>query len=421
MRMLAVPFLVALSLLATAPSDAAGAELVGASPPPAWSEATCLVPLHAERVTLEKVTVDVRAPASGPVEVTTKYTVANPNRRSAAVRVALPLSYEGRIDYLDASVAIAGAPVDAIEISAGSPPLAVSRDRMERVELPADGPLGRPAPALAFTFDVEEYAAVELVVKQRIPWAAIAQPRHFPSEKGFSIGLVGLDAWGAGREAVTANIVTEPTLLGPASWAGPTPYRYDTKGLQWQIAADAKGAIAVPERFTIAVFADWATREFAGAYFARFEVGADDDYLWDHRFFHAAPVTRTEGREVLRLETVTGLIRQLDEIEQVILARNGKRFDDTFVQMRYQKEPWYKADATFSEDVIGPVEKWNLGYARCQARAARTVQSALEKMKAEEIPATGRRFKLLLEAFRRCDEQHWNPTPARRDTPRLLE
>jgi hypothetical protein len=391
------------------------------APGPAWSEAPALVPVQAKGVVLEKAVVQVEAPAGGPVRVTTTYTFANAQARDAKVRVALPLSWEGTIEWLGGPARIQGpaGPAD-VAITAGSaPPVDIPAASLEPVELPADGPLGGTASALAFDFAIESYAATELTVRQTIAWAPLATPRMFPKEKGFSVGFAGLDAWGAGREAVSVAVTGAPPILGPATWAEPRPWRYDSKGVQWTLAPGEDGTLTVPPRFTLVTLADWDQRTFAGPYSARFEVTPEDDYPWDHRFFHAQPVTVRDGQPVLLRRVVVELIRTLDDIEQVVLARNGKTFSDTFAQMRFQKESWYRADPGFSEDNIKPVERFNLDYARCSARAARTVQSAFDKMKAEEIPATGRSFKMLLEAFRRCDEQYWNPKPATTERPRL--
>lgn len=404
---------------------AAGAGATAPARSPRWSEAPAIVPLDAKGVVLEKATVQVEAPARGPIQVTTRYTLANARDKAANVRVALPLRYRAPVDYLDTTATVEGpAGPDDVSVTLGSaPPVEVPASALERIELPADGPLGVPATALAFRFEIDSYAATEVTVRQSVAWSPVSQPRHFPLEKGFSIGFVGLSAWGEGRESVEVSVAGEPALLGPATVAAPQPYRYDSKGVQWALAPGEDGAaLAVPPRFTVVTLADWDRRSFAGPYYARYEVTPDDEYPWDHRFFHADPVTTAEGRpgrKVLRLATVAELIRTLDEMEKVILARNGKPFDDTFAQMRFQKESWYRPDPTFSEDSVKPVEKWNLDYARCSARAARTVQSALEKMKDAEVDASGRSFKMLLEAFRRCDDQYWDPKPATTERPLL--
>lgn len=419
------PILVAaLVSLSSRVAPAAPAEIdpaAGGGAAPLWAEAPALLPLSAEGVVLEKAIVQVEARAGGPIRVTTTYTLANAKEKAAQVKVALPTSYTSPIEYLDATASVQGAAGPAaLAVTLGSAPaVELSPATFEAVELPADGPLGAPARGLAFTFEIDSYAATELTVRQDVAWAPVAPARMFPTEKGFSVGFVGLDAWGAGREAVSVAVTGEPALLGPATWASPRPYRYDSKGVQWTLDPGEDGTLAVPQRFTVVTLADWNARTFAGTYYARYEVPPDDDYRWDHRFFHAQPVSGSVAKPVLRLATLTELIRALDEMEQVILARNGKPFDDTFAQMRFQKEPWYRPNPAFSEDTIKQVERWNLDYARCSARAARTAQSALEKMKTEEVDATGRSFKMLLEAFRRCDEQFWNPRAASTERPLL--
>ena len=401
------------------PGSAPAGDAVSGGAAPAWTEVPPLVPLSLGTARLEKVTVQAQALASGEIEVSTTYLLANATRRKANVRLAIPLGYDARLAYLGETVRMGGEWSAPTAIRYGMPATELPASALEATPLDASSPVGAATSALTFTITIEHFDATELTVVHRVPWGAVATPRHFPGEKGFSLSFAGLSAWPGELEALEVGVVFEPALLGPASYAEPMPYRYDSKGLHWKLEKPADGALEVPERVTIVVFTDYADRTFEGVYFARFEA-EDASYPWTRRFFHAKVLTaREDGSLVLSRAHVDDLRKALESMELEILARNGKRFDDTFLQMRFQQESWYKPDRQFSEDRIRPVERWNLGYARCQTRAARTVLSALEKTRAEEMPARGRRFKMLVAAFERCDERFWNPKLRERERPRL--
>ena len=391
----------------------------GSGAVPRWAEVPPLIPLDADSVVLEKVTVAARALAAGDIEVTSTYLLSNTTRRKARVRVAIPVAYEPEIAYLGSKVRVAEETTALVAARFGVPPTELDRSAFEVTSLDEASPVGQATSALALTIPLESYDATELTLVFRFPWGAVPTPRHFPGEKGFSLSLAALSDWPGDLQSVAISAIFEPPLLGPASFAEPFPYRYDSKGLHWEWAKPADAPLELPARVTLVVFDRYATTAFEGVYFARFEA-EDPTYPWQRRFHHVRAVTtRPDGGRVMRRERVTEVLRELEEIELAILARNGKRFDDTFVQMRFQREPWYRPSAQFSEDRIRPVERWNLDYARCQSRAARTVLSAFEKTGVEEMPARGRRFRMLTAAFAGCDERFWSPTPRRAERPRL--
>ena len=403
--------LLRLSLLALAVLLSSVAPALGADTEASWYELPSLLPVELGKVQLERVTIDVVAAATGDVTATSVYTLANASARRAEVRVALPVSMPGRHPFEERALRLSCRGTAAPELSLDGAPVALG----DVAALPG----GRGAQGHVVTVTLDRYAAAKLQLVVRVPWNAIEPPLHLPAERGLSVSFDSLATWGDGLEGVEVVVAGEPRLLGPATYAEPMGYDYDTRALRWQFARQADDTLPVPARIAVAVLAGWETRHFDGVYFARF-TATDDDYPWPRRFHHVRPISKgAGGKPAIVRDHVDAVLKALQEMELVILARNGKHFDDTFSQMRFQKESWYKPDRAFSEDRIRPVESWNLDYARCQARACRTVLSALDKMGAAEVGAGERKARMLLAAFERCDKRFWSPRPRRTEKPRL--
>lgn len=402
-----IALVLALVLLAPPVAQAAGG-------PVTWSEAGLPLPTSAGGdELLEKLAISVRAVSAGEITVTYAMSLANASEKDVTLTAALPSGYTADIPGVG-PVRTGGCDVtERVTVQTGTPPVPVSGG-LAVTTLEASSPLGREAGAVSLAVRVPKFATTELVVTCRMPWTTLAIPQSFPKEKGFSVGLEGLAAWGNGVREVQIAMDFEPNLLGPAAVPFPAPFDYTSRGLRWTFTKPGTEPLVVPPRLGLLAYADWGTKPFEGVYFAHFEIAAEDAYPWNHRFFWANPLAaKPDGTLALRRDRVTELVATLVGIEQDVLAHNGKRFADTFVQMRYEQQSWYRQVPGFSEDRIKPVELWNLAYTRCQQRAAKTVLSALEKMHAEEQPASGRRFDMLMQAFKRCDDEFWNPKPRR--------
>lgn len=411
--------------LAFQPLAASAIESRGAPAPPAaprttdgatvWTEVPVLVPIKLGDARLEKLTIQAEADVNGAISVVSTYLLGNTTPRAIPIKLAVPLGYYAAIDILGAEVRAAPG-MRPTKVELGAPPVAQPVDTLERTSLPVRSAYAQPVDALVLPISVDGYAAVELKVTHRIAWTPVLPARHFPTEKAFSVGLVGVGEWGGALQQVDVDVRFSPRLLGPASMATPGGYRYDSRGLAWSFVRGEDSALTLPERIVVSVFADYPRRSFEGAFFARFEVPVEEVWPWAHRFYYADPFILTDdGGRAVTAEALSELLKKLEDVELGILARNGKPFDDTFLLMRFQKEPWYRPKPDFSEDRLRPIEKWNIGYVRCFARAVRTVLSALEK---KGIPGMtrrdGRRFDMLVQAFTRCDKRFWNPKPVDR-------
>ncbi len=375
-----------------------------------WTEVPAPVPIEQRGVILELVVVDVDARPGGPIEVNARYQIANPAKRGTSVRVAIPKHYEVALGYPapETTTKAGFAASDPPVLSLGDPPEEQPRDSLVPVTLPDSSPYGA-VPGLAFAVRVAPYESAVFTLRWSLSWTEIDHPQHFPSEAAFSVSLAPLAAWGEGCERISVRLDFTPPLLGPASYARPLPYKYDSRGLEWTLRMPTADTLESAERVLAVVFDHYHEHTFESLFYARFKVDSDE-YPWGHRFLSVSPLSQGAGGDPVLARAKSGaLIKRLEEIENLILARNGMVFEDTFLQLRYQEEPWYHPNSSFSESSLRPVARRNLEYARCAGRAARSLCSALDKMEVDEIGAEERRARFLLTAFERCEERFWQP------------
>ncbi len=366
-----------------------------------WVEAPVIQALNTRKVQLAEIKVQAVALAEGGLSFEFDYKLQN-TAEAVTLELALPVGFEVDDPFVGGKVATDDRRQDLVVLFADKP-LSV-----ERKALPNGGQ------GDVFSLRLDAYGDGRLSVRYKTPWGRPQGDRMFPVERGFSVGLQGLASFDPPVETLDAIFGFDPPLLGPASIAEPRPYQYTSRDLDWNLMnlGPQSDQTPAPPRLAVRIFDEWTSPGFVGVLYAYWTFAADDDYAWNKRFLWLSPDPSPDQNRPIGADTLSALLRRADAVVNEVLARNGATFDDTFVQMQFQQTPWYKPKPGFSEDLVLPVEKWNLSYARCMQRAARTAQSMLAKTGNQTVDPKSSLYRMAIRPFKRCDETAWFPRPA---------